>query len=401
MITSYNREPQANSYRERSELKTSIMKKHNFLYLILLIANTSLLAQSLDFSIENKTTTATEVTFDVTLASDTPFKLGSGQLYFNFNTAAFGEWVIDNDAVTISYPDGSVLAQSNGFPLYTSFVQNDNIASRFSFSWQQGVSSGTYPSDNITSTPAVLFQVSIAFIAGGEGQSDDICFESSAVFDDQTFTACGPESFGFADCLTYPGTQLVDDNFECNLMFFPIDLLEFRAQARADFTTLLHWTTANEYNNAYFTIERSINGKDFEAIAKIPGAGFSNAELNYQTIDPTPQIGVNYYRLQQTDFDGSSSYSDIQAVSFKNEDLIEVSIYPNPSTNYATLFTPVNFDNGLLEIYDLQGKRMLTKQLASGRTRMEVQLAAWPAGIYLLKVSLDGQHTTRQLVVQE
>ncbi|MEL7251479.1 MAG: T9SS type A sorting domain-containing protein, partial [Bacteroidota bacterium] len=156
-----------------------------------------------------------------------------------------------------------------------------------------------------------------------------------------------------------------------------------------------------EYNNEYFTIERSINGKDFEAITKIPGAGFSNAELNYQTIDPTPQIGINYYRLQQTDFDGSSTYSDIQAVSFKNEDLIEVSIYPNPTSNYATLFTPVNFDNGLLEIYDLQGKRVLTKQLASGSTRMEVQLAAWPTGIYLLKVSLDGQHTTRQLVVQE
>ncbi|MEL7249599.1 MAG: hypothetical protein AAFO03_14320, partial [Bacteroidota bacterium] len=225
------------------------MKKHNLLYLILLIANTTLLAQALDFSIENKTTTATEVTFDVTLASDTPFKLGSGQLYFNFNTAAFGEWVIDNDAVTISYPDGSVLAQSNGFPLYTSFVENDNTASRFSFSWQQGVSSGTYPGDNISGAPAVLFQVSMNFAAGGEAQPDDICFESGEVFDDQTFTACGPASFGFPDCLNEPGIQLTDDDFECNLMFFPIDLLEFRAQARADYTTLLHWTTANEYNN--------------------------------------------------------------------------------------------------------------------------------------------------------
>ncbi|MEL7249606.1 MAG: T9SS type A sorting domain-containing protein [Bacteroidota bacterium] len=377
------------------------MKKHNYLFILLLfITNTSLLAQSLDFAIANKTVTATEVTFDVTLASDTPFKLGSGQLYFNFNTAAFGEWVIDNDAVTISYPDGSVLAQSNGFPLYTSFVENDNTASRFSFSWQQGVSSGTYPADNITSTPAVLFHVSMAFTTGGQFQSDDICFESSDVFDDQTFTACGPASFGFADCLNEPGVQLTDDNFECSAAL-PIQLLNFEAQAQDNYTTLLNWQTASEYNNEYFTVERSVDGRTFLPLEKVPGAGFSNAELSYQTIDPNPYIGINYYRLKQTDFDGAFSYSEIQSVQFAEDAWTKVTVYPNPSPGLATLSLNTDFKLGTMQILNTDQQLLFTQELTPDNRQVPLELTRWPAGVYFISVQLDGERTTQRLVITD
>ncbi|MEL6971400.1 MAG: T9SS type A sorting domain-containing protein [Bacteroidota bacterium] len=377
------------------------MKKHNYLFILLLfITNTSLLAQSLDFAIANKTVTATEVTFDVTLASDTPFKLGSGQLYFNFNTAAFGEWVIDNDAVTISYPDGSVLAQSNGFPLYTSFVENDNTASRFSFSWQQGVSSGTYPADNITSTPAVLFHVSMAFTTGGQFQSDDICFESSDVFDDQTFTACGPASFGFADCLNEPGIQLTDDNFDCSALL-PIQLLDFQAKAQDNYTTLLNWQTASEYNNEYFTVERSVDGRTFLPLEKVPGAGFSDAELSYQTIDPSPHIGLNYYRLKQTDFDGTFSYSDIKQVTFQEKGDWDAKMYPNPTSEQTQLIIPNDFNSGSLTISDVNGRIVFTQKITDHSAPIPIDTKQWQAGTYLVQLELDGQLMSKRLVVAD
>ncbi|MEL6273708.1 MAG: hypothetical protein AAFU03_01210 [Bacteroidota bacterium] len=95
--------------------------KNLLIYLMacsLLIITQCISAQTITFAIDNKVTTADSVIFDVTLASMSPLKLGSGLLYFNYNTAAFGQNVVANDAVKIYFPTGSVLAQVAGFPVY-------------------------------------------------------------------------------------------------------------------------------------------------------------------------------------------------------------------------------------------------------------------------------------------
>lgn len=79
----------------------------------------------------------------------------------------------------------------------------------------------------------------------------------------------------------------------------------------------LKWTTASEINNDYFSIERSADGVTFENIATIQGAGNSSTQINYEFADIPPlsnEVGAWYYRLKQTDFDGSYSYSPIIAV---------------------------------------------------------------------------------------
>jgi len=41
----------------------------------------------------------------------------------------------------------------------------------------------------------------------------------------------------------------------------------------------LSWVTASEINNDKFVVERSLNGKDFENINEVKGAGNSSQEL--------------------------------------------------------------------------------------------------------------------------
>src|SRR5690606_15746854 len=91
----------------------------------------------------------------------------------------------------------------------------------------------------------------------------------------------------------------------------------------------LSWRTESEINNSYFTLERSSNAIDFTAIKTISGAGTSHSGIDYEYYDKTPQGGVNYYRLSQTDFDGTRTYFDIQSVYF--EPYSGVNIYPNPN----------------------------------------------------------------------
>ena len=90
----------------------------------------------------------------------------------------------------------------------------------------------------------------------------------------------------------------------------------------------LNWIKSTEINNDYFTVERSIDGINFEAVTIVDGGGNSTKMLTYSAIDKNPQIGLSYYRLMQTDTDKDthhdSIYSDIVAVEF--HPVLELSI---------------------------------------------------------------------------
>lgn len=108
----------------------------------------------------------------------------------------------------------------------------------------------------------------------------------------------------------------------------PIVLTAFKANC-TEAGVSISWTTTSETNNNFFTIEKSINGENFEPILQIAGAGNSNQILHYEAIDFNNDSETRYYRLMQTDYDGSSSYSNIISVNCSGRSF-EASISPNP-----------------------------------------------------------------------
>ena len=63
--------------------------------------------------------------------------------------------------------------------------------------------------------------------------------------------------------------------------------------------------------NDFFTLERSIDGQDWEKINIIQGNGTTLTGRSYSSIDYSPLPGRSYYRLKQTDFDGAYEYMPI------------------------------------------------------------------------------------------
>lgn len=115
----------------------------------------------------------------------------------------------------------------------------------------------------------------------------------------------------------------------------PISLVSFDATVDKGIV-YLKWETASEFENDYFVVERSRDGKTFEALTKVDGAGTTNESLKYQARDTNPYHGVSYYRLSQTDFDGSVNYYRVLVV--KIETFAEVTkLYPNPVEKDALL----------------------------------------------------------------
>lgn len=96
----------------------------------------------------------------------------------------------------------------------------------------------------------------------------------------------------------------------------PIELKSFNCTNKKTGIEL-NWITSTERNNDYFAIERSSDGKNFEEIAQMNGAGNSTSEKQYQYLDKTPLNGTSYYRLKQVDYNSESTYSDLSSCSFE------------------------------------------------------------------------------------
>ncbi|MBL4657510.1 MAG: T9SS type A sorting domain-containing protein, partial [Flavobacteriales bacterium] len=178
----------------------------------------------------------------------------------------------------------------------------------------------------------------------------------------------------------------------------PIQLLYFDAAYNSESKEVdLIWATVSETNNEFFTLERSINGHDFQKIIHQPGAGTSNILLEYEDVDQFPIEGLNYYRLKQTDYDGQFEYSDIIAVNVMA--IEHLKLWPNPANDFVEISfgTEVmqsmqnNFTNCLVKIYNSQGQLLYDQYHGTGIAKLKIDVAELSSGLHIVAVTVEGQ----------
>ncbi len=167
----------------------------------------------------------------------------------------------------------------------------------------------------------------------------------------------------------------------------PIELLDFRGNVEGK-SIKLTWTTATESNNDYFEIEKYMSDESWESIHILDGAGNSNEPLSYQAFDLSPTLGLNHYRLMQTDFDGQTSSSNMISVQFGNEMTNdELKVFPNPSNEMITVslgdvIQSIRLFNNLgKDITDLVEIKNQSKYMSL------INLSSIPDGIYRITVN--------------
>lgn len=113
----------------------------------------------------------------------------------------------------------------------------------------------------------------------------------------------------------------------------PVELVSFNAVVEGD-AVKLEWSTASELNNDFFVVERMSASNTGIEIGRVNGQGTVQTSHTYSLYDENPQPGLNYYRLRQTDFDGTFTYSKIISVYVKDTDNSKgLNVYPNPAHN--------------------------------------------------------------------
>jgi hypothetical protein len=164
----------------------------------------------------------------------------------------------------------------------------------------------------------------------------------------------------------------------------------------------IKWQTASENNSAYFGVERSLDGQNWNEIATKAAAGNSTSLIDYAIVDEERLAGTRYYRLNQVDKDGKSTFHGPVSSSCSNEDLT-ITLFPNPtSANISVAVQTVTAGLVDLTIHSMDGKLItsLTAQVAAGSSILPVNIEGNKVGVYLVSISLNGKTSIEKLVIQ-
>jgi hypothetical protein len=171
----------------------------------------------------------------------------------------------------------------------------------------------------------------------------------------------------------------------------PVQLTSFSGKPNGTEVDL-EWGTQSELNNYSFTVLRSTDGKSFASIGVVDGNGTSNKAHQYYLQDSYPEKGNNYYRLEQTDFNGRRETLKTIVVEMK-EGSSTFGIYPNPV--YEGSLVNVNI-NGLpprveqeIQVMDLQGKVHSSEKIIpdeNGNFRGQLN-TNFSRGLYILRIN--------------
>jgi hypothetical protein len=173
----------------------------------------------------------------------------------------------------------------------------------------------------------------------------------------------------------------------------PITLLSFTARATPAGTVETAWTTASEVNNDFFTVERSRNGNQWEAVGHIEGAGNSTTVLNYTFTDDAPHSGSSYYRLRQTDFDGTFTLTDPQVVHIGSH-TGALALHNVYISNQGTeLVYTASAPYLTVEVFDVSGRLVHAEVVENdeGHSTIQPNIAR---GVYLLRLSDHRESST-------
>ena len=168
----------------------------------------------------------------------------------------------------------------------------------------------------------------------------------------------------------------------------PVELVSFAAKEESG-TVALSWVTESELNNDFFVVERSPDGKEFNSVVKVSGAGTSKERHAYFATDLYPYDGISYYRLLQQDFDGTKTYSKIIGVSVMTNEDHTARVFPNPIIKRTELrlrcYNQIN-EIATITYIDSKGIQVRTERinLTTGDNEVTLSPDFKSGGVYIL-----------------
>ncbi|MCC6279480.1 MAG: choice-of-anchor B family protein [Saprospiraceae bacterium] len=139
----------------------------------------------------------------------------------------------------------------------------------------------------------------------------------------------------FTTSVTLSNGVLTTLNAALHSLALPVELTRFDVRPDGN-NALLDWETAGEYRNRGFEVQHSLDGIVWKNRGFVPAQAEEQGSLkyNFRVADLSP--GTHFFRLQQIDFDGNTSFSEVKSIVIAGRKL-SATIQPTVVADYCEL----------------------------------------------------------------
>jgi hypothetical protein len=217
----------------------------------------------------------------------------------------------------------------------------------------------------------------------------------SSTFNPLTVFGTNTPYFGF----TASTGGLNNSQSFCNpAILLPVELMSFNTYCYENYRKI-YWSTASENDNAFFTLERSVDGIHFEVLEVIAPPGIKTSHADYEVLDQEQLSGTVYYRLSQTDHNGISQTFDVIASSCQEKNLqLGIENLSQHGNELHLEYNTAGEAGHRLGIYDYTGRIVMEKDLSpeKGLNAEKIQVGSLSAGMYMVHLFSGEQKVTRK-----
>lgn len=334
-------------------------------------------------------------------------------------------WMRNNGTVIVSGTSDKILSGDGNFWNFGTFggngiVEADGFISASGSTISPGASPGALTFENGNNSlnlAGVTLQIEINGTTPGSQYDQIVASGAGAVTMNSTttvslsgtYTPVSGNSFTFVSGSNVSGTPgggpFILNNVELvqtssgTLSFsqaFPVELTAFTARPKGR-AVQLNWATATESNNDYFSIEHSADGRQFDELGRVDGAGNSLKPKQYSFVHSSPEKGLNYYRLKQYDFDGAFEYSKVQTAVIEGRPAL--TIRPTIARDEATIEWPEAHEGKrTIDIFNLAGQNVYHQNVPARLATTQLPLGGLSPGIYWVLARDNGEVMAERLV---
>jgi len=153
----------------------------------------------------------------------------------------------------------------------------------------------------------------------------------------------------------------------------------------------LTWTVETEENNAYFDVQRSLDGRTFTNVIRVNAFRNGRTSNTYTTPDVNiSRLGskVIYYRIKQVETSGEITFSEVRQVNLDKKNF-SIGLYPNPVVSNTKLVVDApQAGKAFIIIRDASGKtvQQINMEFVKGINQKDLNASMLPAGEYNVTV---------------
>ncbi len=170
----------------------------------------------------------------------------------------------------------------------------------------------------------------------------------------------------------------------------PTKFINFFANKKDDNADLI-WTVDNEENNAYFDVQRSLDGRVFTDAIRVNALRNGRTSNTYTIPDVNiSRLGkkILYYRIRQVEASGELVYSEVRQLNLTTKNFT-IGLYPNPVVSATKLVVDApEAGKAFIIIRDAAGKtvQQINMEFVKGVNQKELNASMLPAGDYNVTV---------------